>query len=167
MEGNKSDWIFARVLYVLESDHIIAGFDIRYSRTDALNNASSFVAEHDGKCALGIFPAESIGICVAEAIVVDANSNLVRSGRSNLDFLDAQVLASGPSNGGFAGDRLAAGLNRIVHRNLAAVCSFADTDFSFFSMVFNELNNSSGNGSVLSSPREIVPFQASDGGPIF
>jgi hypothetical protein len=101
--------------YVLEGDDIIANFDTRHSRTDALNDTGSFVAEHDGESALGILSTESIGICVTKSIVVNSNSHLVGSGRTDLDFLNAQVLASGPGNGGFAGDGLAASLSRIVH----------------------------------------------------
>jgi hypothetical protein len=124
------------VSYVLKSDDIIANFDVRHSGTDALNNTSSFMAEYNGKSAFRIFPTESIGICVAKAIVVNANSHLVGSGRSDLDFLNAQVLASGPRNGGFAGDGLAAGLGRIVHCSVATVCTFFRSN-NFKSIVLN------------------------------
>lgn len=94
---------------ILKGNHSIAGLDIRHSRSDALDNTRAFVSQHDGERALGIFPAQCIGIRMTKAIVMYADANLVRFWWRNLDFLNAQILASRPRNGSFASDSLATG----------------------------------------------------------
>lgn len=44
--------------------------------------------------------------CVADTSVVNLDTDLVSLGRSDLDVLDAQLLASLPGDGGLAGDGL-------------------------------------------------------------
>lgn len=56
--------------------------------------------------------------CVADTGVVNLHADLVGLGRSNLDILDAQLLASLPGNGSLAGDGLHASLISFIATKL-------------------------------------------------
>lgn len=94
---------------VLKCNDIVAGLDVGHSGSDAFDYTGTFVSQNDWESTLGIFPAECVGIRMAETIVVYADANFVRFRRRNLDFLDAQVFAGSPRHGGFASDSLATG----------------------------------------------------------
>ena len=94
---------------ILEGNDSLARLDIGHSGSDALDNTRAFMPQHDRKCAFGIFPAQCIGIRMTKAIVMYADADFVRFRRRNLNFLDAQVLASRPRHGSLASNRLATG----------------------------------------------------------
>ena len=85
---------------------MVAGLDIGDALADGLDDAGTLVAQDDGEGTLGILAGEGVGVCVADAGVVDLDSHLVGLGRGNLDILDAELLASFPGDSCLAGDGL-------------------------------------------------------------
>lgn len=76
---------------------------------------------------------------MTKAIVKHPNANFIRSGRCNLNVLDAEIFASCPSDSGFASDGLALRL-RGVHfcqsanpkgRHIVAACGFLNITYRF------------------------------------
>lgn len=85
---------------------MVARLDVGHALTNRLDDTSTLVSQNDGKGTLGIFTRKRVRVCVADTGVVDLDSDLVGLGRGDLDVLNAQLFASLPGNGGFAGNRL-------------------------------------------------------------
>lgn len=93
-------------LDILESHDMVAGLDVGDALADGLDDTSTLVSQDDGEGTLGIFAGQGVCVCVADTGGVDLNADLVGLGRSDLDVLDAQLLAGLPGNGSLAGDGL-------------------------------------------------------------
>jgi hypothetical protein len=100
---------FGEVEDVLKRHHSIALLHVRDARAHTLHHTGALVAQHDGERTLRILAGEGVGIGMADTSVVDLDADLMCLRRSDLDVLDAEVLARFPSHGGLAGDGLAFG----------------------------------------------------------
>jgi hypothetical protein len=85
---------------------VIAGLHVCDALADGLDDTSTLVAEDNGEGALGVLAREGVGVCMADAGVVDLDADLVGAGRQYLDVLIAELLAGAPGNGGLASDGL-------------------------------------------------------------
>jgi len=85
---------------------VVAGLHVCDALTDRLDDTGALVTEDDGEGTLGILSGERVGIGMADTGVVDLNADLASLGGSNLNVLDAEVLACLPGDGGLAGDGL-------------------------------------------------------------
>lgn len=88
---------------------MVARLDVRDTLAYRLDNTSTLVAENNGEGAFRVLARERVGICVADARVVDLDAHFMGLGRSNLDVLDAELLASFPGDSCLAGDGLSKG----------------------------------------------------------
>lgn len=86
-------------LYSLESNDVVTGLHVGDTLANGLHNTSTLVSQDDGESTLRVLSGECVGICVADTGVVDLDADLVGFGSSDLDVLDAQVLASLPGDG--------------------------------------------------------------------
>lgn len=111
-----------RVGVLLEGNDMVAGLHVGDALADRLDNSGAFMSQDDRERALGVLSRQCVGIwprsgsvawrregpdhltCVADTDVVNLDADLVGFGRSDLDILDGQVLASRPGHGGLAGD---------------------------------------------------------------
>jgi hypothetical protein len=83
---------------VLQRNDMIANLNIRNTLTNRLDDTGALVSENDGESTLRVFSGECVGIGMANTSVINLNPHFMRPGRSNLDILDAEVLAGFPGN---------------------------------------------------------------------
>lgn len=79
---------------------MVARLHIGDALTNRLNDTGTFVSQNDGEGTLRVLAGQGVGIRVADTGVVDLDADLVGLGRSDLNVLNAEVLASFPRNGG-------------------------------------------------------------------
>lgn len=85
---------------LLESNYVVARLHIGDTLADRLNHTGTLVTQDDGEGPLRVLARQGVCVCVANTCVVDLDTNFVGLGGSDLDVLDAQLLAGFPSNGG-------------------------------------------------------------------
>lgn len=108
-------------MVLLESDDVVADLHIGDALAHGLDDTSTLMSQDDGERALRVLARECVRVwtcsatllrwatrltCVADAGVVDLDTDLIRLWRCDLDVLDAQLLASLPGHGGLASDGL-------------------------------------------------------------
>lgn len=87
-------------MYSLKSNDVVTGLHVGHALTHRLDDASTLVSQDNGERALGVLAGQGVGIGVADAGVVDLDTDLVGLGRGNLNVLDGEVLAGFPGDSG-------------------------------------------------------------------
>jgi hypothetical protein len=91
---------------VLEGDDVVAGLHVGDALTNRLDDTSALMSQDNGERALGVLSRQGVRIGMADTGVVNLDSDLVGLGGSDLNVLDAQLLAGLPGHGSLAGDGL-------------------------------------------------------------
>lgn len=78
---------------------MVTGLHVGDTLANRLHNTSTLVSQDDGESTLWVLSGQCVGICVADTGVVNLDADFVGFGSSNLDVLDAEVLASLPGDG--------------------------------------------------------------------
>lgn len=90
----------------IESDNMVAGFDVGNALADRLDDTGALMAEDNGESTLGVLPGEGVGVGVANTSVVDLDTDFMGLRGFDFDGFDAERLAGLPGDGGFAGNGL-------------------------------------------------------------
>lgn len=86
-------------MYSLESNDVVTRLHVGDTLANRLHDTSTLVSEDDGESTLWVLARQCVGICVANTGVVDLDTDFVGFGGSDLDVLDAKVLAGLPGDG--------------------------------------------------------------------
>lgn len=87
---------------LLQRDDMVTWLYVRDALTHGLDDTSTFVSQDDGESTLGVLAGEGVGVGMADTGVIDLDADLMGLGHTDLDVLDAEVLASLPGNGGLS-----------------------------------------------------------------
>ena len=79
---------------------MIARLHVGNSLTNRLDVTGTLMTEDNGESTLGVLAREGVCIGMADTSVVDLDTNFVCARGQNLNFLNGEVLASFPGNGG-------------------------------------------------------------------
>jgi hypothetical protein len=79
---------------------MVTRLDVGDTLAYRLDNTSTLVSQNNGESTLRVLAGQSVGICVADAGVVDLNAYFVCSWGQDFDVFDGEVLAGFPGDGG-------------------------------------------------------------------
>lgn len=90
----------------IEGNDVISRLNIGHTLTYRFDDASTFVTENDGEGSFGILSGKSVRVCVANAGMVNLDTDFMSLGGCDLDIFDGERLAGTPGDRSFASDGL-------------------------------------------------------------